>query len=230
MASLTPASTSSGRNTSSSRSTWTNSRLPRLAMRASIRRRSVANSRQVPADQRCCLVESANLLFEQRQVMQRVEDKVLAFIGARMTGDPLRPAGDHYLVDVAADQNLAVPVGGRDRVVGAAIAHQQLRTDPARLLLAGVIGRWRQGGERLQIPHQPFADRLVVTAQPIPEPAPTTLEQLLVQRRQADRPRYRHQQVPADPADQPLDPGLRRGRLLPLSLPLPGRPNRSSNT
>src|SRR5947209_7798639 len=137
--------------------------------------------------------------------MQRVEDKVLAFIGARMTGDHLRAAGDHYLVDVAADQNLAVPVGGRHRVVGAAIAHQQLRTDPARLLLAGVIGRWRQGVERLQIPNQPFADRLVVTAQPIPEPAPTTLEQLLVQRYQAHRPRHRHQQVPADPADQPLD-------------------------
>src|SRR5437764_6613814 len=32
MASLTPASTSSRRNTSSSRSTWTNSRLPRLAI------------------------------------------------------------------------------------------------------------------------------------------------------------------------------------------------------
>ena len=35
-----------------------------------------------------------------------------------MTGDYLRPAGDHYLVDIAADQNLAVPVGGRHRVVG----------------------------------------------------------------------------------------------------------------
>jgi hypothetical protein len=28
---------------------------------------------------------------------------------------------------------------------------------------------------------------------------------LLVQRRQSDRPRHRHQQVPPDPADQPLD-------------------------
>src|SRR6266403_5493981 len=139
-----------------------------------------------------------------------------------MTGDHLRPAGDHYLVDVAADQNLAVPEGGRHRVVGAAIAHQQLRTDPACLLLAGVIGRWRQGVERLQIPNQPFADRLVVTAQPIPEPAPTTLEQLLVQRRQADRPRYRTSKFRRIP---PISPST-----LPLSLPLPGRPNRSSNT
>jgi len=40
------------------------------------------------------------------------------------------------------------------------------------------------------------------------EPAATTLEQLLVQRREARRPRYRHQQVPADPADQPFDLAL----------------------
>src|SRR6476620_2940523 len=49
------------------------------------------------------------------------------------------------------------------------------------------------------------SSRLVVTAQPIPEPNATTLEQLLVQRRQSDRPRHRHQQVPPDPANQPLD-------------------------
>ena len=59
--------------------------------------------------------------------------------------------------------------------------------------------------ERRQIPDQPFANRLVVTAQPIAEPAATTLEQLLVQRLQARRPRHRHQQVAADPADQSLN-------------------------
>src|SRR4030081_159131 len=73
------------------------------------------------------------------------------------------------------------------------------------MLLAGVVGHRRQGMERRQTPPQPFADRLLVTAQPIPEPTATTLEQLLVQRRQAGRPRHRHQQVPADPAYQPLD-------------------------
>ena len=57
--------------------------------------------------------------------MQRVEDEVLAFVGARMTGDHLGPAGDHHLVNVAADQDLAMAVGGRHRVVGAAIAHQR---------------------------------------------------------------------------------------------------------
>ena len=47
--------------------------------------------------------------------MQRVENEVLAFVGARMAGDHLCPAGDHDLLDVAADQNLAVPIGGRHR-------------------------------------------------------------------------------------------------------------------
>jgi hypothetical protein len=36
--------------------------------------------------------------------------------------------------------------------------------------------------ERRQIPDQPFANRLVVTTQPIAEPAATPLQQLLVQR------------------------------------------------
>jgi len=94
---------------------------------------------------------------------------------------------------------------------------------------AGVIGCWRQVLEGCQIPRHALANRLVVTARPLGKPAATTLDQLLVQRREARRPRYRHQQVPADPADQPFDPGLRWGRLLPLSFPLPGRPNRSAN-
>src|SRR5712671_305892 len=132
--------------------------------------------------------------------MQRVEDEVLALVGARMTGDHLGPAGDHHLVDIAADQYLAVPEGGRHRVLGAAIAHQQGPPSSRRRHRALAARRGT-----LQIPNQPFADRLVVTAQAIPEPALTTLEQLLIQRHQADRPRYRHQQVPADPADQPLD-------------------------
>src|SRR5262249_29538545 len=117
MASPTPASTSSIRKTSSSRRIWTNSRLPRLPMRASIkpagRRRRVANS-SGRSQQWCRLVESADLVFEQRQVMQRIENEVLALVGASMPGDHLNPAGDHHLLDIIADQHLAVAVGGRD--------------------------------------------------------------------------------------------------------------------
>ena len=42
---------------------------------------------QLPVDQRRRLIESADLLFEQSQVMQWIENKVLALVGARMTGD-----------------------------------------------------------------------------------------------------------------------------------------------
>ena len=47
---------------------------------------------QFPADQRRGLVERADLLFQQGQVMQRVEDEVLALVGARMAGDLLGAA------------------------------------------------------------------------------------------------------------------------------------------
>ena len=61
---------------------------------------------------------------------------------------------------------------------------------PGRQQVGEYLG---QAVERLEIPHQPFADRLLVTAQPIPKPTATTLEKLLVQGGQRDRPRHRHQ-------------------------------------
>ena len=80
-----------------------------------------------------------------------------------MTGDHRGSTGDHHLMDIAADHHFPVAIGGRYRVVGAAVAHQRLRADPGRLLLAGVIGCWWQGVERRQITLQAFADRLLVT-------------------------------------------------------------------
>ncbi len=80
--------------------------------------------RQLPAGQRSRLVERADLALQQRQVMQRVEHEVFALVGADVPGDDVGAAGDHHRVDVAADQHLAMAVGGRHRVVGAAVAHQ----------------------------------------------------------------------------------------------------------
>src|SRR5271157_4514276 len=48
--------------------------------------------RQPPAGQWRSLVERVDLLFDQRQVMQRLEYEVLPLIGARMTCDHLRAA------------------------------------------------------------------------------------------------------------------------------------------
>jgi hypothetical protein len=40
------------------------------------------------------LIERADFALEQRQVVPRVEDEVLAPVGARVPGDDLGPAGD----------------------------------------------------------------------------------------------------------------------------------------
>ena len=86
------------------------------------------------------LVERADLALEQRQIMQRVEHEIFPLIGAGMPGDDVSAAGNHHRVDITADQNFAMTVGGRHGIIGPAIAHQRQRTDPARLLLARVVG------------------------------------------------------------------------------------------
>ena len=125
-----------------------------------------------------------------------------------MPRDDVGAAGDRHLMDVTADQHLAVTVGGRYRVIIAAVAHQGQRADPARLLVAGVVRRRRQGLEGRKVAYQPFADRLGVTAQSIAEPPAAVVNQLGVERRKARRPRHRHQVVAPDPADQAFDLAL----------------------
>src|SRR5260370_25112200 len=64
--------------------------------------------RQLPAGQRSSLIQCSRLLFEQRQVVQWIEDNGLAFVTARMPGDDLAGAGDHHFVDVALHPYLAI--------------------------------------------------------------------------------------------------------------------------
>jgi hypothetical protein len=80
---------------------------------------------QRPTSQRRCLVERVGLLFDECQVVQRIEHEVLALIGARVSCDDLRPARDHHLMHVATDQHLLVAVGRWNRVVVASIANQR---------------------------------------------------------------------------------------------------------
>jgi hypothetical protein len=164
--------------------------------------------RQLPADQRCGLVERIDLLLDQRQVVQRIEHEVFPLVGAGMPGDDLRPAGDHHLVHVAAHHHLAVAKACRHRVVVAPVAHQRQRGDGRGHLLAGIV-RW---GQRLlqsgQIALQPRADGLGVAAQAIAHALATAREQMLVQRREAVEHRDRHQEVAPREADQPLDLAL----------------------
>src|SRR3546814_3936604 len=70
---------------------------------------------QVPALERSSLIQRVDLLLDQRQVMQRIEDDVFAFPAPRMAGDDLAAAADHHRVDVAANPDILMPVGDRDR-------------------------------------------------------------------------------------------------------------------
>jgi hypothetical protein len=58
---------------------------------------------------------------------------------------------------------------------------------------------------RCQVAGQPFADRLVVAAQPTVEAAAAIHRQPLVQRGEAGGMRNRHQEVPPDQPNQTLD-------------------------
>ena len=68
-----------------------------------------------------------------------------------MSGNDLSAAADHHPVHVAPDQNLPVSVGHRRRVVVGAAAHQGQGTDPAGLLVAGVVGHGGPGQQGLQV-------------------------------------------------------------------------------
>ena len=139
-ASWTAPRTSSSRKSSRSRNTCTYSRVPGLPSRASKRRRSRRNSsRQCPPDQRRRLIERARLALQQGQVVSRLEDQFLPPVATPMPGDLLTPAHDHDVVDVAFHDHRPVAVGGRHRVVIAAVAHQRQRRDPRRALVAGVV-------------------------------------------------------------------------------------------
>ena len=61
--------------------------------------------RQLPTLQWRGLIEGACLLFEQRQIVQRIEDHGFAFIAARVPGDDLARAGDRHFMDVAPHQH-----------------------------------------------------------------------------------------------------------------------------
>src|SRR5471032_1129442 len=138
-----------------------------------------------------------------------------------MARNHLGSAGDDDLVHVATDQHLLVPIGRRHRVVIQPIAHQRERVDAARLLVASVVGSRQRLLERGEIVLQPLADRAVMAAQSVRKALPATLQKMRVQCLESANTgigtRKFRRAYPTSPS------------TLPLSLPLPGRPNRSVN-
>ena len=100
--------------------------------------------------------------------------------------------------------------------------------------VAGIIRCGRQGHQRTLIPHQAVADSLGISANTVTLSRQALLFQSGVQRIKAGEPRCGNQKVPspiaafrrccASPVGQWITPST-----LPLSLPLPDRPNLSQN-
>ena len=70
------------------------------------------HSRQIPAHQRCRLIQGSNLLLQQWQIMDRVEDQILPVIGTGMAGDLLTGATNDDLMDIATDPDRAITESG----------------------------------------------------------------------------------------------------------------------
>jgi hypothetical protein len=83
------------------------------------------HSPSAPAFKRRGLIERAALVLQQRQIMQRIVDKLRRPIAAHVRGDGLAPAGDLDPVDVAFGQNLLMAIARGDRVIVVLVAHQR---------------------------------------------------------------------------------------------------------
>jgi len=121
---------------------------------------------------------------------------------------------DHDLIDIAADPDLLMAIGDRDRVIVGVIAHERLRADPAARLVAGVERGGRQRAHRGQIALKPLTDRLLVTTKPAREARAALLFKVGVEIVPAGKMGDRHHVVTAGVANHPF-----YGALV---VPLPG--------
>ena len=95
---------------------------------------------QLPALKRHRLVQRPAFMFQLRQIMQRVVDKVRHLLEPCMHGNNLRGTGELDPLNISLDQNLPVAKPRGDRVVFVPVKHQRKRSYPCHHLVAGIIG------------------------------------------------------------------------------------------
>src|ERR1017187_9711075 len=164
--------------------------------------------RQLPTGEWSRLVQSPRLLFEQRQIVQRIEDYRLAFIAALVSCDDLAGAGNHPFVNEALHQNLTVSVLDRKSVVVATIANQRQRSNSHRDLLAGFVRSCGQRQHRSAVALEALADGLRVPTQPPLAPLAALHFKMRVELLPTVEVRYRNHEVASGIADQALDLAL----------------------
>jgi hypothetical protein len=80
--------------------------------------------RELPAVERRGLIKRLALVFQQRQIMQGIVDKIGRVIAAGVRGDCLAATGDLDPVDISLRQHLLMAVARRNRIVVVPVTHQ----------------------------------------------------------------------------------------------------------
>ena len=160
---------------------------------------------QIPALKRRRLVEGVRFGLDQREVMQRLGHEHAGAVAALMPGDLDARTQDHDLLDEALHQHVPKAIGGRHRVIVAAVANQCGRGDAPSPLLARLQRHCRQGTQDATIGDQPRADALGMLPGPLILSGSTASLQIGVQRLERGRLRGRGHEVGPGVLDQPFD-------------------------
>ena len=151
--------------------------------------------RQIPALKRDRLVESVRFGLDQREVVQRVGHEHAGAVATQVPGDLDAAAQDHDLLDEALHQHVPEAVGGRHRVVVAAVANQRGRGDAPGPFLARLQRDRRLGTQDRTVGDQPCTDGLGMLSGPLILPAPAASLQIRVQRLEGRSHRGRGHEV-----------------------------------
>ena len=128
--------------------------------------------------QRRGLIQGGDLLFQQRQIVDRIEDHIIPLVRTGGPGDDPAAATDNHLMDIATDPDLPVAVGDGHGIVIRPVAHQRQGADPRALPVAGIERRRRQNHQRFAIAPEALADSLTVAAHDLALPVAALFLQL----------------------------------------------------
>jgi hypothetical protein len=108
-------------------------------MRASIKRRRVANSSGSSHSTNWGrLIQRAGLLLQQRQIVNGIKDNILPVPAPAVAGNHISTTANDNLIDIAPDPNVTVAIGNRHRIIIGFVAHQGLRVHLTIGLVTGI--------------------------------------------------------------------------------------------
>ena len=169
---------------------------------------------ELPVVERRGLIERVALVFQQRQIVQRIIDELRRAVAAHVRCDDLAVTGDVHPVHISLRQHLLMAMARGNGVVVVAIPNQRQRRDAGGDLMTGVVGRRRQRQERRYIAFHALTDHCCMTTQNRLTPFAASVEETRIERIKAVGDRQGRHEVAPDKSDQPFH--------LPFVVPLAG--------